>query len=169
MGDVKILRLPFPSENIQFTAFEGNQILDLNGTTRGAIRQDFLTSAGQDYVLTFAYANNPSANGVSNADVFLSDVVSSATLLNEPIPHGNSTNLNAQYIRFEGFFTAVGPLTRLEFVSTSPDGSPNGGILIDDVSVVPEPPAALLVLIALTYISPRSRLRWNVTLTASPK
>jgi hypothetical protein len=143
MGDVDIIHLPLPSQNIHYSAFAGNQVLDLNGSTRGAIRQDFSTNAGQRYVLRLAFANNP-RGGVSSANVILSDVGSSATLFNHPI---SRATYSAPFVRSEGFFIAAGPLTRLEFASTSPDGGSAGGIFIDHVSIsIPEPSSLVLAV-----------------------
>lgn len=44
-------------------AIDGGQILDLNGTTSGGIAQNFVTTAGQQYQVTFSFANNPLGGG----------------------------------------------------------------------------------------------------------
>src|SRR5947208_2053806 len=56
-GNVDLAHLPV-IPFVDYTAYEGVQALDLNGTTAGAIFQDFATLAGQSYLLSLAYADN---------------------------------------------------------------------------------------------------------------
>src|SRR5437016_3570282 len=54
-GDVDVAQLPV-LPFVDYSAYEGLQALDLNGTTSGAIVQDFPTIAGKAYSLSLAYA-----------------------------------------------------------------------------------------------------------------
>ena len=60
-GGVDVVRA---GPNFASTAFEGSQFLDLDGFTPGAIAQTFTTTPGTNYLLSFAYANNPEGAGV---------------------------------------------------------------------------------------------------------
>jgi choice-of-anchor C domain-containing protein len=161
-GSVDLAHLPV-SPFVLYSAFEGNQALDLNGNERGGVSQDFATIAGQAYQLTFAYADNPLEGGISSASVRVSDVTLNSTLLSTSVFHSTSTNspANADYSFYSGTFTAAGSLTRLEFASTSASNSASGGILLDgvNVSAVPEPTAtSLAVALGMAGIYCRRRL-----------
>ena len=67
-GTVDLAHLPV-SPFVEYPAFEGVQALDLNGVGLGALFQDFATIAGETYLLSFAYADNPSEGGISTADI----------------------------------------------------------------------------------------------------
>ncbi len=129
--------------------------MDLNGLVRGSLYQDFATVLGQNYSLTFAYADNPLEGGVSTADVTVTDLVSTGTLLADSVAHSTSTNtpLNGDWIVYSGSFTATGTSTRLLFASTSASDSPSGGILLDDVIVLPIPEPSTLLLAGLGLLS----------------
>ena len=62
-GGVDVV-LAGPSSDFASAAFEGSQFLDLDGFTPGAIAQSFATIPGNNYLLSFAYANNPDGTGV---------------------------------------------------------------------------------------------------------
>jgi hypothetical protein len=134
-GDIDIVRLPLPSLSTYFNAFEGSQVLDLNGFTRGTISQDFPTLAGQVYLTTFAYADNPRESGLSTASISVTDVGTTASLLNDSVAHSSSSDSIANYVTYSKSFTAVGALSRLTIASTSPSGDPSGGIFLDAVAV----------------------------------
>ncbi len=156
-GNVDVGHLPV-SPFIAFDAFEGNQGLDLNGTQRGAIFQDFATNVGQMYLLSFVYADNPVEGGVSSADILVSDAALSTSLLSDSVFHSTSTNTpvpDADFGFYSSSFTATGTLTRLAFSSTSASNTPSGGILLDAVSVVavPEPSSLITMLAGLGMFS----------------
>lgn len=148
---------------ILFTAFEGNQGLDLNGTQRGAIFQDFATVAGQAYQLTFVYADNPSEVGISSASLLVSDVGLNSSLLSDSVSHGTSANSpgGADFDFYSGSFIASGTTTRLAFASTSASNSASGGILLDavNVSAIPEPSVAGFLLVCGIGLIYRYRVR----------
>ena len=154
-----------PNAFILFPPYDGIQAVDLNGNNRGSVYQDFPTVQGQQYSLTFAYADNPVEGGISSADVKVTDLVSSGTLLATSVSHSTSTNspLNGDWIPFSGAFTATGTSTRLLFTSTSASDSPSGGIILDNVSVqVPEPSAFVLGglgLLGMGIVARRNKYR----------
>lgn len=148
-GNVDILHLPV-SPFVQFSAFQGNQALDLNGLVRGTIFQEFATIRGHLYKLSFAFADNPFAGGVSTANVSVTDMGSLTSLLVATIMHSTSANgppAKADWHLYTNMFKATSTKTRLAFVSTSPSNSASGGIILDAVSVtvVPEPSSHLFL------------------------
>ena len=160
-GNVDVAHLPV-SPFVQFSAFEGNQAIDLNGTVRGSIFQDFATNPGQQYGLTFAYSDNPSEGGVSSALVSVTDTNSMVSLLSTSVMHSTSTNgppADADWFLFSNTFTATGSTTRLAFTSTSASNTPSGGIILDAVSVsaIPEPNSLFLVGLGLAGTMLRRR------------
>ena len=115
---------------------DGVQVLDLNGINNGAIRQTFSTVANQTYTLTFGYTNNPLNSGPETGRVLVTDVPSAAVLLDVPLAHSNSTLTVPNWVTFSQPFTATGTLTRIRFISTTtPDGGPSGGIILDGISI----------------------------------
>jgi hypothetical protein len=139
---------------ILFPTFEGVQGVDLNGNNRGSLYQDFPTISGQQYALTFAYADNPIEGGVSSADIKVTDLVSSGALLTDSISHSTSTNSgpNGDWIVYSSTFQATGTSTRLLFTSTSASDTPSGGILLDNVSVLPVPEPSTFALLGSSVL-----------------
>jgi Protein of unknown function (DUF642) len=155
-GDVDVAHLPV-TPFVDYSAFEGNQGLDLNGTMLGAIYQDFATVAGQSYSLSLAYADNPDHLAVvKSASINVQAIATSGVLLATSISHSTSTNSPpiADWLTATFGFTATGASTRLTFSSTSADTSPSGGIILDaiDTRAVPEPTSAALLVAALASL-----------------
>jgi hypothetical protein len=155
-GDVDLAYLPVVPF-VDYSAYEGLQALDLNGTVPGAIFQDFPTMTGQAYSLSLAYADNPVDLAVlKTASIKITDVTTTASLLATSISHSTSTNSppNADWITVSFGFTAAGPTSRLTIASTSADASPSGGIILDavDVHAVPEPSSVVLLAAALASL-----------------
>ena len=151
-GDID---LAGPNPFVLFPPYDGAQAVDLNGTIKGSLYQDFATALGQKYSLTFAYADNPLEGGVSTADVTVTDLVSTGTLLADSVAHSTSTNTppNGDWTIYSGSFIATGTSTRLLFASTSASNTPSGGILLDDVIVLPIPEPSTFVLAGLGLLS----------------
>ncbi len=166
-----------PNQFVLYPPYNGVQALDLNGFVRGSIYQDFPTVLGQQYSLTFAYADNPLEGGVSSADVTVTDLVSNGTLLATSVFHSTSTNgppPNGDWILYSGTFEATGTSTRLLFASTSASNSASGGIILDDVIVqaIPEPSAFVLTglgLLGMGIVARRSKYRRLHTFSELPR
>ncbi|MGD9722359.1 MAG: DUF642 domain-containing protein [Pirellulales bacterium] len=162
-GSVDIGHLPI-SPFIDYSAYEGNQVLDLNGLTNGTVYQVFATTPNQAYILSFAYADNSNEGGISTADIDVVDAVSLASLLSDSISHSTSTNgppASADWTLYSQIFVATGASTRLTFTSTSASTTASGGIIIDAVAVnVPEPATWILLVVAgLSLLVARVRRR----------
>lgn len=132
---------------VLFAFYDGIQTVDLSGNVKGSLYQDFGTASGQTYSLTFAYADNPLEGGISSADVVVTDLTNSTTLLSIGVTHSTSANPSfGDWTIFTGSFTAGSTSTRLRFNSTSA----SGGILLDDVVVqVPKPSSLLLACVGI--------------------
>lgn len=131
-------------------AFEGLQVLDLVGYgSTGAISQGFATTPGQQYLLTFAFGNNPTS-GPSGADV---TVFGSSSLLSAIIFHNTSTTGNLNWTTYSGSFVANSEFTTLAFNTTV--GGSNGGILLDAIAVsaVPEPATWAMMIFGFAGIA----------------
>jgi hypothetical protein len=153
-GDVDLGNAPVVPF-ILYTAYEGVQALDLNGTTSGSIYQEFATVFGQEYQLSFAFADNPTEGGLSSAAVNITDMTTSSILVNSTVSHSTSTNSPAfaDWQISVNTFTAIGPLTRLTFTSTSASTSSSGGIVLDDVNLTPIPEPSTCALAAIGVLS----------------
>jgi hypothetical protein len=149
-GTVDLAHLPV-SPFVGYTAFEGNQALDLHGDNPGAITQSFTTVPGQGYRLTLAYADNPIESGISSASIVFRDVATTNVLFTDSISHSTSTNgppANADWLEYQGLFIATGTSTSLTITSTSVSGSSSGGVFLDNIAIVtaavPEPSTIML-------------------------
>lgn len=160
-GNVDINRGLFP-------AATGSQTLDLVGNTLGTIRQTSNTTVGQTYTLTFLYANNPcdafsaAAPAVATATLFNGSV----TLATLGVTHFDSTLTNMDYQSASLPFIAQGSTTILQFqaFTTGSNNNAEGGVVIDAVTVVPEPTSLAMIGIGggLAALLARKRRRPSV-------
>ena len=124
-----------------FRSLEGRQFLDLDGTVPGSIAQNFATTPGVVYVLTFYYANNFGAGGTvpARATVRVFDTISGANLVTPlSLTHGTSSAADMQWTAQAAMqFIAQSTTTTVSFTSNDPSG--DGGMFIDAVSVDPVP------------------------------
>ncbi len=110
-------------------AAEGNQSLELNGTTTGSIAQTFTTEPGTKYSVTYSLAGNPNSTpmvktGSINIDgQSFEDFSFDAT---------GKTELDMGYVIRQFTFVANHASTTLEFASTTTGAF---GPVIDDVKV----------------------------------
>jgi len=157
-------------------AFEGTQWLDLDGSSAGTVVQSFATVAGTQYLVSFAYANNPYATGGATVpargtfrvldDATSTDLISPLLLL-----HGSSTPADLLWTSTgDLLFTATGAFTSFSFQSNNPASS-FGGLFLDGVTLtagagapgtggsVPEPSSALLALLGLGLLGRQATRR----------
>lgn len=117
-------------------SIDGVQVLDLNGINNGTMRQDFTTVASQNYTITFGMANNPLNGGPETGRMLVLDHPSGTVLVDLPLAHDSSTFTEPHWVTVSQPFTAIGPTTRIRFISTTtPDGGPSGGLVLDGLSI----------------------------------
>lgn len=132
-------------------AYEGSYLLDLVGYgNTGAISQTFNTLPGQQYLLQFAFGNNPGSTSSASANV---DVFGSGSLLSAVIFHNTSASGNLNWTIYSGAFVANSESTTLNFNNVL--GGSNGGILLDavQVSAVPEPATWAMMILGFAGLS----------------
>jgi hypothetical protein len=146
-----------------YTAFNGNQVLDLVGVKsfgNGDISQSFATTVGTHYTLSFVYMFNPNqdSNALDTADV---KVTGTSTLLSASLSPSFATF--PTWSTYSTSFVADSTTTTLDFRSTLASVPfANIGVLLDNVSVsaIPEP-ASLIVwsVVACGIVVPVVRRR----------
>ncbi len=135
------------------TAHSGQYSVDLAGfNLAGSITQSIPTTPGGTYTLSFWYAGHPyhPYGGPALADVYFDGSIV-ATVARPPSPNGIDMN----WVNFTADITTTSALTDLSFVSLTP----NGSIIVDDVSLVAVPTPATLAAgtLALGLFARRSR------------
>jgi formylglycine-generating enzyme required for sulfatase activity len=128
------------------TAHSGNQSLDLSGEAPGSIAQSVVTTPGTTYRLSFWYSGQPfhPYDGDAYAEVFWNrGLVDAIHLPASPLP----TDINWTFASYE--LPANTTSTLLTFDSLSP----NGGIMLDDISLDAVPEPSSLVLLSLGAVS----------------
>jgi hypothetical protein len=124
------------SGTILGSAHSGLQMIDINGSSAGAIEQSFATVPGNRYRLELFYSNNPNpASALPSYSASVS-LVGTTQLLNALVTHAGATEFDMNWLPFARSFTADSTMTRL--VLSSGQGGYNG-IYFDAVSVIPEP------------------------------
>jgi subtilisin-like proprotein convertase family protein len=125
-GDVNLLT----NGTFGLTSYQGNQCLDLNGTSPGAIYTNLTTRPGLVYFLTFAYARDPdtlAANVVPQATVAID-----ANVLLTVSPAASNAWTSLGWTLATATFTATAPTTRLSVQSGTPGAA---GVLLDAFQV----------------------------------
>jgi hypothetical protein len=127
-----------------------NQFVDIDGVS--ILHQDFATTVGQRYSLSFAYSHNPLAASESIRVL----VSGGGTLLDQTVTHNLANSLaDPNWRIFSTTFIAAAALTTLSFngLDTGSAFDRAQGFFLDDVSVsvapVPLPATAGLLVAAL--------------------
>ena len=136
-----------------YPSFQGRQSLDLDGAAAGSISQSLSVLPGEQYLLSFAYANNPNPGATIPASFRYTLNAGSNVLLSGELTHQSSTVSQMNYSIFGQTFVPNSSNLTLSFASLNPSGSV-GGIALDAVSItsVPEPTSLFLFSAAGIFI-----------------
>ncbi|WP_432588152.1 choice-of-anchor C family protein [Streptomyces sp. HD1123-B1] len=110
-------------------AAEGDQSVDLSGTTGGTVSQTFTTVPGKRYTVTYSLAGNPGFGPAVKTGKVLVDGQNFQDFTFDTT--GKSTT-NMGYVTREVSFVATGTTTTLAFASTTNTAA---GPVLDDVRV----------------------------------
>lgn len=124
------------------TAYDGNQFVELDAYANSSISQTFATTAGAQYLFSFAYSPRAGIAADSNGiDAFWNGVlVGSFT--------ASGIGLNDHFwLVFESPVTATGNLSTISFAATGISDSYGGSLDAVSVTAVPEP--ATLAMLGL--------------------
>jgi hypothetical protein len=123
-------------------AADGARLVDMNGpwySSPGVVSQTIATTPGVSYTLSFSYSGHPYSGCYFGPKTLQANAGSASTVVSaDPLAEGylDGTNLwHAASISF----TASSVSTMISFQSLENDGT-CGGPLVDDVSVLPQPP-----------------------------
>jgi choice-of-anchor C domain-containing protein len=110
----------------------GNQSIDLDGTTPGAIYQDIQTVAGQAYTLHFAHAANPydTTSNLAVSVFWNGTLITKASFIDTNTP----ISMGWQYVTLP--VVGSGGLDRLEFEDLNGEKN-SAGPTLDDISLTP--------------------------------
>lgn len=140
----------------EWTSFAGSQSVDLVGRALGGLQQTFTTTPGSVYRLSFEYANNW-FNGGGTASV---ELIGQGTIFTDSVSHTNSTNANMNWLNYSTNFVANSNSTTLRFTALTSSG--DGGVVIDNVSVVqPVPEPSSFVLMGFAILAAGCRKRFS--------
>lgn len=117
-------------------AAEGEQSVDLNGTTTGGVAQSFTTTVGTTYTVTYSLAGNPGGAPTVKTGRVLID---GQNFQDFSFDVTGKTFANMGYVRRQVTFVATRTSTTLTFASTTPTNSAWGPV-VDDVTVQSCPP-----------------------------
>ena len=152
-GNVGIVYTNFSQSGITFPAEDGNQWIDLTGTSNSpaeGVQQTVATSIGQQYTLSFYVGNVNNVGGIfgttSTIDV---DINGSQVLAAENSCTSCTTTLTWQL--FTTTFTATGTSTVLAFLNGDPSNDTSNGldnITLNATTIPPTPLPAAFPLFA---------------------
>ena len=134
---------------------EGDQSIDLNHAGPGSLSQNLLTEAGATYDIDFALTGNwRGPPDTKSMEVWWDGAKVAQFDITEPTGWSTS-NMNWQYYRISNM-TASSSSTTLKFVSLT---AGEGGPVLDDVSVTPEPGTLALMALGLAGLVAARRRR----------
>jgi hypothetical protein len=139
-----------------WTMADGNQGLDLSGTSRGTIQQSFPTTAGVGYTISWNYGSFNSTvacPGGERTAVF--SVEGSAVI---PMAVTSASNTDPNWQSASTTFTGTGSPVLLQFADTTTAAGPSCGVALDNIAIAedasvpvvdPEVAAGLLAIAGL--------------------
>lgn len=123
----------------------GGNSVDLDGYDPGGIAQTFATTVGQQYLVNFYLAGNPSSAGATNTLRNLA-VSAAATTRDYTFNTASTSNTNMGFQSETFGFTATATSTTLSFTSLDPMGQASGPVIANVNVQVPEPASLALLL-----------------------
>jgi len=122
---------------------DGQQVLDLSGTSRGAIEQAFPTTAGAGYTISWSYGSlmSVACPGGTRTATF---TLNGGSPVNVSVDGISVTNPNWQLASTT--FTGTGSPVVLRFTDTTPAGNagPSCGLALDNIQIVPDAPVPIV-------------------------
>jgi hypothetical protein len=132
-----------PSVPSSMAAADGARLVDLNGpwySAPGAISQTIATTPGASYTLSFSYSGHPAWGCYFGPKSLRASAGSASTTVTaDPGAEGYLDGTNIWHAASVSF-TASSSSTVISFASLETDGT-CGGPLVDNVQVLPQPPA----------------------------
>ena len=129
------------------SAYDGTNVVDLDGYSSGSISQSFQTTPGQIYRLFFAYSRNIYHPEIyaTNPSSALVTVDGIGSLIHYPFT-SSVPGPALIWTPVDLTFTANSDTTTIQFASSDPPGY-LGGVLVDAASVtaIPEPTSLLML------------------------
>lgn len=121
-------------------------MLDINGSSAGAIEQSFATVSGKSYRVELFYSNNPNPASAEPSYSASVSMLGGSQLFLALLTHAGATETEMNWQRFARAFIADSSTTVLRLQSSQAGFN---GIYFDSVSVIPEPNSLFLIGVAL--------------------
>ncbi|MBN1256983.1 MAG: choice-of-anchor C family protein [Planctomycetes bacterium] len=145
-------------------ASDGERSLDLNGSNGpGGIEQSFTTVIGQEYLVSFDIAGNPSTNTSNNTAIKWLRVAAAGDSADFSFDIAGNTEADMGYETKDWTFIATATSTNLQFISL--DSTMKYGPVLDNVIVTAIPEPASLALLCLGGVSLALRRKFTPSRT----
>lgn len=139
-------------DNVSGTAYDGNNFIELDTTANSSMSQNFSTTVGQTYLLSFFYEQRPNNLGAA------SDGISWSAGNMSDVAFGQDTITS--WTQVNTSFVATGSTTTLTFKALGTSDSIGTSLdAVSVVSAVPEPASYQLALLGLAACAVAARRR----------